>query len=239
MPFLPIDLLRTGARDLGIELADDQLDQLDRFAEMLVETNRRLNLTRITDPEEIVTGHYLDSLTCLPTFSPSDGAKCIDVGAGGGFPGIPIAIARPDLAVTLLDAARKRVDFLARAAAELGLTNVRAHHGRAEDLGRDRSHRESYDVAWARAVAEMQVLVELCLPLVRVGGAFVAQKSEDVADEVADAKPLAGQLGGGTPEIRRIRIPHTQISRSIVVVRKTRRTPPAFPRPYARIMRRR
>lgn len=237
MAFLPLDVLRSGALDLGIGLAQAQLEQLDRFASLLVETNRTLNLTRITDPPEIVTGHYLDSLTCLAAVRLPDGARCIDVGTGAGFPGIPVAIARPDLRVVLMDSSRKKLGFIAAAAEEIGLTNTETLHARAEEVGRDPAHRERYDIAFARALSELKVLAELCLPLVRVDGRVIAQKSAEIEEELAQARPVIGQLGGVVESVTEQVVPGTRIVRRLVVMRKTRPTPERFPRPYARIVR--
>ena len=196
MPFLPLELLRDGAFELGTALSDAQLDQLDEFAIFMVETNRTHNLTRVVEPEAIATLHILDSLTTLAAADFRKNATLVDVGAGAGFPGIPIAIARPDLSVTLVDSTRKKTDFLSRAITRLGISNAVAIHARAEDLGHEKGHREHYDIACARALAEMSVLAELCLPLVRIGGITIAQKAAGIAAEVDRARPVIGQLGG-------------------------------------------
>lgn len=233
--FLPVELLRDGARELGIELSDAQIKQLDRFAALLVETNRSLNLTRITEPSEIVTGHYLDSLTCLAACNIPHGARVIDVGTGAGLPGIPIKIARPDLDMTLLDSSGKKLRFIEGAVASLGVTGVTLVHARAENAGRDPAHREAYDVAVTRALADMKTLAELCLPLVKVGGVLIAQKSEGADEEIDAARAILGQLGGRIDRVERIRIPRTDITRRLVVVFKTKTTPADYPRPYSRI----
>lgn len=235
MPHLPLDLLRIGAQELGIELNDGQLEKFERYAEILVETNRKLNLTRITDPRDIVTHHYLDSLTCLAAANVPGGSKCIDIGTGAGFPGIPIAIARPDLDLTLMDSVKKKLDFIKRAAENIGLDNVQLVNLRAEDAGRDARYREQYDIAWARAVSEMKVLAELCLPLVRVGGHFVAQKSSDVDEEICSARPIIGQLGAKVERDLRIQVPGTDIVRRLIVLAKKQSTPGMFPRSFSRI----
>jgi len=235
MPFLPIHLLRSGASELGIELFRDQLDQLDEFASLLVEANRRFNLTRITDPGEIVINHYLDSLLCLWALDLQPGARIIDVGTGAGFPGLPIKIARPDLALTLLDSTSKKIAFLSEAVRALGLDNVEPVHARAEQLSHQKSHRERFDTVYARALADLRVLAELCLPFVHVGGRVVAPKSDDIDEEIAAARPIIGQLGGEIEKTVRTHIPGTDIARRIVVIVKTRQTPSGFPRPYSRI----
>ena len=144
-PFLPLELLRSGASELGMDLTRTQLEQFDAFAELLVETNRKFNLTRITDPRDIVLNHYLDSLTCLRAIKIERDSSVVDVGTGAGFPGIPIKIARPDLALGLLDSSRKKLRFLSAAAGELGLENVEVIHVRAEEAGRKVGLREKYD----------------------------------------------------------------------------------------------
>lgn len=237
MPFLPLDALKAGARELGTDLTQAQLELMDAFARKLVEANSVFNLTRITDPDDIVACHYLDSLTCLSAAQIGTGEKAIDVGTGGGFPGIPIKIARPDLRVTLLDATLKKTRFLGETVRELGLQGCEVVHGRAEQIGREECCREKFDAAFARALARMAVAAELCLPFVRKGGILVAQKGSEMDAELAAAKPIIGQLGGTVEKVVRIRIPGTDIERSLVVIRKTRPTPDRFPRPYARIIR--
>lgn len=239
MSFLALDLLRDGARELGVELTGEQLDLLDRFAMQLIETNKTLNLTRIREPDEIVTGHYLDSFTCLAAADIRPNSRVIDIGTGAGFPGVPIKVARPDLDVTLLDSSRKKLGFIEEAAAELGIEDIALVHSRAEDAGRDPNHRGRYDVAFARALADMTILAELGLPLVKVGGMLIAQKSEAADKEIEAAKPVIGQLGGRIDRISRIRIPGTEIVRSLVVIGKKKPSPPVFPRAYAEIARKR
>ena len=239
MSFLPLEQLRDGAYQLGIGLTDEQIDRLDRFAALMVEANRRHNLTRITEPEAIVTLHYLDSLTTLAAADCPAKGKLVDVGAGAGFPGIPIAIARPDVSVTLVDSTRKKVEFLSVAIEGLGLANTTALHARAEDLGHQKAHREHYDLACARALGEMGVLAELCLPLVRVGGWVVAQKSTDVSEEMDRARPIIGQLGGYIEKSVDTRIPYTDITRKLLVIVKAKPCPERFPRAYAQIVKKR
>ncbi len=235
MSFLPIEMLRDGACELGIQLDDSQIESLDKFALMIVETNRFLNLTRITEPVEIVKSHYLDSFTCLAALTIPQGARIIDIGAGAGLPGIPIKIARPDLEVTLLDSSRKKLKFVEEAIAQLGIEGVNFVHARAEEAGRNPAHREAYDVALARALAEMKILVELCLPLVKVGGTLIAQKSDGAKDEINTARPFTGQLGGKIDKIKRITVPCTDITRRLVIISKSKPTPLGFPRSYSQI----
>ena len=235
MPFLPLDTLRSGASELGIHLSDEQIDLMDRFASLLVEKNKLFNLTRITEPMEIVSSHYLDSLTCLSAVKIKPGLSAIDIGTGAGFPGIPIKIARPDIHMTLLDSSLKKLRFIEDMVEELGMEGVRIIHARAEMIANNPVHREHYDIAFARALSEMKVLAELCLPLVNVGGSLIAQKSDTTDEEISAAKPIIGQLGGKIEKIIRVTIPGTDITRRIVVVSKIESTPVQFPRTYAKI----
>ena len=159
-------LLASGANELGMNLSDRQLDMFDAFTAMMLEWNTKLNLTRITDPEEIAVKHYLDSLVLLAKVEVPEGSSVIDIGTGAGFPGIPLKIARPDLRLTLLDSVRKRLAFLEAAVSELSLSDVEVVHSRAEDAARDKHLRERFDYAVARAVAGLNILAELCLGLV-------------------------------------------------------------------------
>jgi 16S rRNA (guanine527-N7)-methyltransferase len=235
MPILPLDVLESGASELGIELSERQLDLMDQFASLLIDANSRFNLTRITQPAEIVTGHYLDSLLYLWAIEIPQGAALIDVGTGAGFPGVPIKIARPDLALTLVDSTAKKVRFLEEAVSELGLQGVSAIHARAEDLGRDKGHRERYDIVVTRALAELRILAELCVPLARVGGRVVASKGEEIDAELAAGRPMIGQLGGVVENTVRTHIPRADIPRRFVVIAKAKTTPEQFPRSYARM----
>lgn len=227
--------MKTGASELGIELTDRQLELFDRYASMLVEANSRFNLTRITGPEAIVTDHILDSLLCLWAVDIPTGARVIDVGTGAGMPGLAIKIVRPDLQVDLLDGTAKKIGFLCEVIAELALAEVEAIHARAEELGNDKAHRERYDVVTARALAELGVLAELCLPFARPGGRVIACKGPEVHEELAAARQMISKLGGTVEKTVRTHIPATDIGRTMVVIAKTRPTPSQFPRHYSRI----
>lgn len=214
---------------LGLALSESQLGQLQRFGNLLQEGARAFNLTTITDPREVEEKHLLDSLSVLAAL-PAGARRIIDVGTGAGFPGIPLKIARPDLEVTLLEATGKKVQWLDQTIRALDLRGISALSERAETLARDVAHRAAYDVSVARAVAPLAVLCELCLPLVKVGGAFLAQKSASGAnDEVPSAARALALLGGRL--LRVIPVEHAALpNRVLVVIEKIGDTPAGYPR---------
>lgn len=224
------EMLEGGAREIGIRLSLDQAAALMVVLRELQEWNRRMNLTAIADEREIVTKHFLDSLTCSLVAGLSAGTRVVDVGTGGGFPGVPLKIAFPEIELTLLDSVGKRLGFLDHLIALLGLTKSRTVHARAEDAGRLPAHRERYDVILARAVATLPTLAELCLPLARVGGLFVAMKGPEVEEEARAAKSAIAQLGGKLREVRKLTLPFGAGSRSLIVIEKRGHTPAQFPR---------
>lgn len=220
----------------GLELLHAQgypqaVDNLVQFSEMLLEKNKVMNLTAITDPIEVVTRHFLDCAVLVPHMAA--GARVLDVGTGAGFPGLPLAILCPETEFVLLDALRKRVDFLNEVIAALGLRNVTAVHARAEEFAKEQ--RGSFDCAVSRAVAELRVLCELTLPLVKTGGIFLAMKAHDCAAETAAAQPAIHILGGSPAEIVPYTVPVSAIQRALVAIRKTGDTPAKYPRRFAKI----
>lgn len=225
--------LTAGLAALGIALAPPQVAQLARYRDLLLEWNQRFNLTAVTDPAAIEVRHFLDSLVALPILPP-DARTLIDLGTGAGLPGLPLAIARPDLSVTLVDSVRKKVRFVEHVIADLALSNARAFWGRAEDLGRQPEHRERYGVATARAVAETAVLAEYALPLLRLGGVALLWKHGDLRAELGRAERALRLLGGGEPTVRPVRAPGLEAGRALVIVPKVRPTPRAYPRPPGR-----
>ncbi len=230
---IPIDLLRTHAAALGVALNEEQLAQFDRYAQLLVEWNEKMNLTGITDPEGIVIRHFVDSLTLLCCVQPAPGASLIDVGTGAGFPAVPLKIARPDLRVTLLDSLNKRLVFLQAVSDALALP-MEIRHARAEEGGRDPKLREKFDLASARAVAQLPVLAEYCLPFVKKGGVFVAMKGPDCGDELHRAEKALRTLGGTLGEVQARTLPDGS-GRTLICVKKTAPTPTAYPRAGAKI----
>jgi 16S rRNA (guanine527-N7)-methyltransferase len=211
----------------GGSLDAAQHERLARYLDLLLETNRRINLTRITDRTTAEVQHVGDALTLLP-FLPKGSFSLVDVGSGGGVPGIPLAIARPDAQVLLIESTKKKAVPLERFAAELGLANLSVSATRAEDAGRS-SMRETFDVATARAVATLDWLAEWCLPLVKVGGKVLAQKGERVAEELPLARKAIHMLGGSEPVVHPVALPGTT-NHVIVEIVKIRRTPSALPR---------
>lgn len=219
-----MDELRTGAWQASAEA-------LLGYARLLLRRNEDMNLTGADSVEEIISRHILDSLA-IAQFLPETG-RIIDVGSGAGFPGLPLAVVMPQVEFTLLDAREKRVDFLTEAAAALGLKNVRAVAGRAEELAAAAPWREGFDAAVSRAVARMGMLTELCLPFVKKGGVFVAMKAADCADEVAEASNALAKLGA--PEVRTELYDAAGIVRAAVVAVKSESTPKGYPRRFSKI----
>jgi 16S rRNA (guanine527-N7)-methyltransferase len=221
--------LREQALILGISLSPAQLQQFERYMKALTSANTHMNLTAIVEESEIVRKHFLDSLFPLRHIAVS--GSVVDVGTGAGFPGLPMAIARPDLKVTLVDSLNKRVRFLCEVieALELG-ERVSALAARAEDVGRDPVHREAYDLCISRAVAGLNVLAEYCLPLTKVGGYFVAMKGPRAQEELVEAQQAVSVLGGTLREVKHWNLPGEGEQRTLVVVEKTRPTPGMYPR---------
>lgn len=227
-----VRLLREEAAAWGVALDEGQLARFARFLDLLAAEAGRFNLTAIRDPGEIVRKHFLDSLAGARLMEAESAfpRRLIDVGSGAGFPGLPLKIARPELEVTLVEKNRKKAAFLRRAVAALELAGVRVLAVRAEEAGRDPEHRERYEYAAARAVAEIKVLAEYCLPLVRPGGLFLAYKGPDVGDELARAGGALRALNGRVRETLEFALPAGGERRTLVVVVKTGPTPGRYPR---------
>lgn len=223
-----MDLLATTAAGWGVALTPAQLDQFAAYAAELRRWNERVNLTAITDERGIVSRHFLDSLRCALSWGEAP-ASLIDIGAGAGFPGLPLKLLRPEIRLTLVESVAKKAAFLRHIAELLGLAGVEVVVGRAETIGRDPAHRERYDVSVARAVAELRVLAEYCLPLCRVGGRFLAPKGARIEEEVQAAQPAIERLGGRLVDVERVDIPGLEL-RALVVVEKIGATPPQYPR---------
>lgn len=230
-----IDLsqLQKEAASVGVTPSEAQLVQFDTYAALLLEWSEKMNLTAIKKPEEIVTKHFVDSLTLLTAIEVPKGARLIDVGTGAGFPAVPLKIMRPDLRVTLLDGLNKRLKFLDAVGEALGQTNE-CVHARAEEAAHKNEYREQFDIATARAVAHLRELGEFCLPFVKLGGVFAAMKSGEIDAEWEEAKGAIRLLGGRLEEIRRLTLPDGS-ARSIVIIRKISQLSTKYPRPHAKI----
>lgn len=227
-----MSILYQGAREFGLELDKVQQDLFEAYYHLLLEWNQQVNLTAITEYTDVQVKHFLDSLSAAPliTRAAPQNKRLIDVGAGAGFPGAPLAIAFPELRVTLLEATGKKVRFLDTLARELPLENVTAVHARAEELAHNAHERETYDFAVARAVAELRTLVEYSLPFVRVGGAFIAYKALEAQAEAEAAAHAIEALGGRVREIILVKLPFKDDVRHLVVIDKVAPTPARYPR---------
>ncbi len=224
------EAMTRAAGDFGLSLTSGQIDQFTRYYELLVSWNEKMNLTAITEPEDVAVKHMIDSLSAYDERLFTQGASIIDVGTGAGFPGIPLKILSPDLKLTLMDSLGKRVKFLETVVTELGLEGVDCVHSRAEDGARNPAYRGKFDLAVSRAVARLSVLAEYCLPFVRTGGHFLALKGMKYEEESEDAARALKLLGGRLIETRAVHLPGLDDKRAILVIRKVRETPKAYPR---------
>lgn len=223
-------ILQKGAESFGIQLTNQQVDQFFEYYRLLVQWNEFMNLTAITEMEEVMEKHFVDSLALSKAAEVGNIETLIDVGTGAGFPGIPLKIAYPHLRVVLLDSLNKRVKFLNTVIEALGLTDIQAVHGRAEDAARQKAYREQFDAAVSRAVANMASLSEYCLPFIKVGGVFVPYKSGNIEEELKDAGKAVKTLGGTIRRVEKFQLPDTDIERSLVLIEKTERTDKRYPR---------
>ncbi len=224
------NLLRDKAKEIGIELTDLQIDQFNEFYRLMVEWNKVMNLTGITEYEEVVEKHFIDSLSLVKVIDISQVDSVIDVGTGAGFPGIPLKIAFPHLNITLLDSLNKRIKFLNEVIESIGLENITTIHGRAEDFAKQENYREQFDLCVSRAVANLATLSEYCLPYVKLGGRFVSYKSGEIDEEVENSKTAIKVLGGKLKKIEKFQLLGTDIGRSFVEIQKVKNTGKKFPR---------
>ncbi|MBE6991989.1 MAG: 16S rRNA (guanine(527)-N(7))-methyltransferase RsmG [Ruminococcaceae bacterium] len=225
--------LITGLSELDIQLGEADADLLCLYGQRLLEKNQVMNLTAITDPAEVAKLHFLDSLA-LTKYIDLKGKRLIDVGCGAGFPSLPLKIAVPELGITMLDSTEKRINWLKELTGELGV-EAECIAARAEELAMDSDYRRRFDVATARAVARLNILTELCLPFVKVGGVFVAMKGADSEDEINEAKNAIKLLGGKIEAVEDYKVPGTDVIHRLVIVRKVAATPREYPRKYAKI----
>lgn len=229
--------LRDSFDQIGIELTDDQVTKFDKYYEMIIEKNKVMNLTKITDYNEAVTKHFVDSLSIVLLDDDisiirrfHDGASVIDVGTGAGFPGIPLKIIFPEIKLTLLDSVNKKLDFLRDVCIELDFSDVNIIHGRAEDVAHEKGSRETFDICVSRAVGNLATLSEYCLPFVKRNGFFISYKSEKADDELARCKHAFSELRGKLVQEATFELPYSDISRTLLLIMKTGNTPKIYPR---------
>ena len=225
-----IDVLLKGVEELELQLSQADRAKFSTYKELLKEWNEKINITTITEDDEIDVKHFLDSLSCLSLDLFDDKKSLIDIGTGGGFPGIPLKIMRENLDVTLLDSLNKRIIFLDEVIKDLGLRNIRAVHGRAEELSRTPEYREKFSIAISRAVASLDTLSEYCLPFVKVGGHFIAMKGPEIEEELKLSEKAIKLLGGNVVETKLITLPESDIVHSLIVIEKIRQTSQKYPR---------
>ncbi len=216
------------AQEIGYTLQEEQLEQFFTYKELLIEWNKKMNLTAIEQEEDIITKHFIDSLS-IASYIP-DTAKVIDIGTGAGFPGIPLKILKKDLSITLLDSLNKRITFLEEVIRNLSLENIQAVHARAEELAHKEEYREQYDIAVSRAVAPMHTLLEYMLPYVKIGGKCICMKGPNLQEESKDLQNCLETLGGKIEKIEEIVLPETEIKRNIMLIKKENKTPKKYPR---------
>ncbi|MCD8082910.1 MAG: 16S rRNA (guanine(527)-N(7))-methyltransferase RsmG [Clostridiales bacterium] len=232
MDQLFVDHMVSEGTELGITFTDSQMEQFYQYYQLLIEWNQVMNLTTITEMKDVITRHFIDSLSVIKAvhFKPDDSVSVIDVGSGAGFPGIPIKIAFPFLKLTLLDSLNKRVRFLNTVIQELDLKNISAIHGRSEDLGHEALYREAFDYCVSRAVANLSTLSEYCLPFVKPGGYFISYKSGNMDEELQHSKRAIHVLSGEVDQVFRFSLSDLEMSRSLILIKKVRNTEKKYPR---------
>lgn len=228
-------LLIDSAAALGIQLDDLKVQRFDTYMTEMLEYNKKVNLTAITEPNEVVMKHFIDSLTLASYIEIPENGKMIDVGSGAGFPGIPLKLVRPDVKLTCIDSLNKRILFLQRLVEKLELKNVDCLHLRAEEACRKQELRAYYNIVTARAVAKLAVLTEICVPMLKIGGIFCAMKGPDITEEVKEAEHAVSLLGAEVSQVREFCLPGTDQRRTIVVIKKIHETSAIYPRQTAQI----
>lgn len=225
-----LEKFKNGLQQLHIALSEKQMEQFLQYYELLVEKNKVMNLTAITEFDEVVEKHFLDSVSLTKQLDLHQPLKVLDLGTGAGFPGIPLKIVFPELEITLMDSLNKRVLFLQDVISSLQLENIEAVHGRAEEAARNKKYRESFDLCVSRAVANISTLSEYCLPFVKIGGSFISYKSSTIEDELEDGKKGIAILGGKVKDVYKFTLPDSELQRSFVIIEKEKKTPKAYPR---------
>jgi 16S rRNA (guanine527-N7)-methyltransferase len=213
---------------INIDLNEKQINSFYEYMDLLLEWNEKINLTAITDKNEILQKHFVDSLTIAKHIK--ENSKIVDVGTGAGFPGIPIKILREDVDIVLLDSLNKRINFLNDVIEKINLKNINTIHGRVEEIGKNKKYREKFDVATSRAVANLSVLVEYMLPLVKLNGICICMKGSEVQEELENSKKAINELGGKIESVEEFELPESDIKRNIIIIRKIKETPSKYPR---------
>jgi len=217
-------------KELGLEINEKKLNQLEKYYEMLIEYNKVMNLTGITEKEEVYLKHFYDSLTIAKIIDLKAETNLCDIGTGAGFPGIVLKIFYPNLKITLIDSLNKRINFLNEVIKELNLKDIETVHSRVEDFGKNSKYRESFDIVTARAVSNLAVLSEYLVPLTKIGGNCICMKGNEIEEECNNAKNAIKILGGKISKIDTFKLPESNISRNIIVIQKTNKTPNKYPR---------
>lgn len=225
-----LDKFYAGLESLDIACSKEQINQFLKFYEMLIEKNKVMNLTAITEFEDVIEKHFLDSLSLVKCMDLTQSLRVLDLGTGAGFPGIPLKIAFPELEIVLMDSLNKRVVFLKEVIEKLGFSGISAVHGRAEEMAGKREYREQFDLCVSRAVANLSSLSEYCIPFVKVGGSFVSYKSGKVEEEVSQAEKAISVLGGAMVKVEKFTLTGTEAFRSLIKIRKKKKTPKGYPR---------
>ena len=220
--------MKEKTQKINIDLSVEQLDKFYIYMDLLIYWNEKINLTAITEPEEIILKHFIDSLTICNKIENNN--KIIDVGTGAGFPGIPLAIVNNTLEITLVDALNKRLIFLEEVIKELKLDNIKLIHARAEEIGQNRDYREKFDISTSRAVANLSTLSEYLLPLVKINGKCLCMKASDAEVEIKEAEKAINVLGGTIEKIDKFNLPYSDIGRTIITIKKEKNTPSKYPR---------
>lgn len=224
------ELLNKACANEGLEFDEDKYNKLMQYKDLVIEWNEKINLTAITEEEEFIKKHFIDSIKVFRSSELKDSKKIIDIGTGAGFPGIPIKIINPDIEVVLLDSLNKRVNFLNEVISKLQLKGITAIHGRAEDFAREKKYREAFDAAVSRAVANMAVLSELCIPYVKLNGHFIALKGPAVDEEIQEGLKAVTTLGGVVEKVIEVEVEDTDLNHNLVIVKKIKETPKVYPR---------
>lgn len=222
------ELMNLYGKEISIEFSDIQVEKFYKYMNLLIEWNEKMNLTAITDPKEIIVKHFIDSLTILKDIKGKN--TLVDVGTGAGFPGIPLKIMNEEIKITLLDSLNKRINFLNEVINQLNLKNIETIHSRVEEAGKNKKYRESFDIATARAVANLSTLSEYMLPLVKTGGKSICMKGSEVSEEIQNSKKAISILGGKIENIENFELPKSDMMRNIVIIKKVKSTPNKYPR---------